>query len=134
MRRGSYSLPFRPQEILEGRELPFELDLERSVADHLSLLLRTAPGEVPGDPDYGCRIWEHLAEPMRGESWLSQLMEDVRSAVVAHESRLGQVAVDITPSRSEANDLTLTIQGRLVPSEKAFRYQRVLRTDPIRIT
>lgn len=83
MPRTSYSLPFRPKEIIEGRQHPREGDLDRSITAFLSLLLRTAPGEVPGDPDFGCRFWDRIAEAMKGEIWLSQMSDDVRTAVKA---------------------------------------------------
>lgn len=134
MRRGSYSLPFRPAEILEGREHPREGDPERAITAFLSLLLRTAPGEALGDPEFGCRFWERIAEPMKGESWISEMTDDVRKAVATYEHRLKDVTVDMTPTRGDRLDLTLLIQGRISGSGKHFRYERVLRTDPIRIT
>lgn len=134
MPRTSYSLPFRPKEIIEGRQHPREGDLDRSITAFLSLLLRTAPGEVPGDPDFGCRFWDRIAEAMKGEIWLSQMSDDVRTAVKAHEHRLQDVTVDITPTRADRQDLTLQIQGRIIASRKPYRFERVIRTDPIRIT
>ena len=128
-----YKLPFRPTELIEARDHERTNDMERSLEQHISVLLRTAPGEVPGDPDYGCHIWDHLAEPIRGELWLTQLTDDVRRAVVSNEKRLGDVIVELKPGRNDPNELVLSIEGRMIPTAKPFRYERFLRTDPIRI-
>ena len=61
-----------------------------------------------------------------------------------YETRLGwdpvrfssadaDITVDITPTRADRQDLTLQIQGRIVASGKPYRFERVIRTDPIRI-
>lgn len=133
MRNGFYRLPFRPKEILEGGALSRDTDVERAITSFISMVLRTAPGEVPGDMEFGCRIWDHLAEPIRGERWLSQMTEDVRQAIVRHERRLQDVTVDISPTRGNQLDLTLVVEGRIVPTGKPYRFERVIRTDPIRI-
>ncbi len=70
---------------------------------------------------------------MKGEIWLSQMSDDVRTAVKDHEHRLQDITVDITPTRADRQDLTLQIQGRIVASGKPYRFERVIRTDPIRI-
>ncbi|MBK6542070.1 MAG: GPW/gp25 family protein [Flavobacteriales bacterium] len=134
MAHSFFSLPFRPDELLSGREHPRQPNLEQAIAEHLSVILRTTPGASPGNPEYGCRIWHHLAERVRGEAWLAQFKEDVRNAVVKNEPRLTGVEVDIKTTRSDRNDLSLTISANMVPGGRPFRFARTILTDPIRMS
>jgi len=131
-----YSLPFRPATILEGEGHPQERSAEMAVQEHITMLLRTALGESPGNPQFGCRIWERIAEPVRGESWLAQFKLDVQEAILKNEFRLADVAVELVPAKGDRdrNELTLTITGRTLPGDRPFRLSRVILTDPIRVT
>ncbi len=131
-----YQLPFRPAAIMDGEGHAQERRIETAVEQYLVALLRTAMGETPGNPAFGCRIWEHIAEPVRGESWLAQFKRDVREAIVANEHRLQDVGVELVPAKGdrEQNELTLTITGNTVPGDRPFRLSRVILIDPIRLT
>jgi len=129
-----FQLPFRPQVILDRQEHPKAPNLETAIGEHLAVILRTVRGESPGNPDYGCRIWDHLAERVRGEFWLSQFSDDIKEAVELNEQRLTDVKVEITSARPGSNDLSLTITALTVPSGKPFRFSRIILTDPIRMS
>lgn len=131
----NYSLPFRPGTIMDGDGHPQERNVEMAIQEHITALLRTSLGESSGNPLFGCRIWDHIAEPVRGESWLAQFKEDVRDAIVKNERRLEDVHVELILAKGDRdrNELTLTITGRTTPGDRPFHLSRVILTDPIRI-
>lgn len=130
-----YTLPFRPGLLIDGQVHPRQRNIEQAIQEHVSVLLRTVPGEAVGGPEYGCHIWDRMAEPVRGEAWLAQFKMDVEAAIKTNEPRLTAVQVEVCVARSAqgANELTLAITGRTQPGDRAFRYSRVVLTDPIRI-
>ena len=134
MSTGYISLPFRPEAIIQGRELQRTNRLDQAITEHLHVVLRTAPGEAQGDPGYGCRIWEHMADRVRGEAWMARLKEDVRQAVVNCEPRLVEVEVELKQGTPGRNELQLAITGRTVPGGKPYRLSSTILTDPMRLT
>lgn len=113
-----------------------ERKLETAIQQHVTSLLRTALGESPGNPLFGCRIWDRIAEPVRGESWLAQFKLDVEEAITLNEHRLKDLAIELIQAKGEVrqNELTLTITGRTVPGDRSFQLSRVILTDPIRVS
>lgn len=130
-----YSIPFRPGTIIAGESHPQEHRVERAIEQHVVALLRTPIEGSPGNPQYGCRIWQHLAEPVRGEQWMARFKQDVLDAITTNEPRLEHISVDLMPVRSDLgrNELNLTITGRTIPSDRPFRMDRTVLTDPIRL-
>lgn len=130
-----YTIPFRPGTITAGEGHLRERSVERAIEGHLAALLRTPLGESMGNPAYGCRIWEHLAEPVGGEHWMAQFKQDVLEAVSLGEPRLQDAAVDLVQSRSDQgrSELRLCITGRTLPGDRPFRLDRTILVDPIRL-
>jgi len=133
MGKGFFKLPFRPEALLRGMAHETEPQLETAIGEHVTMILRTARGESPGNPEYGCRMWDHLAERVRGESWLAQFKDDILEALLSNEPRLSDVVVEIKPTRAGTNDLALSITASTVPSGRPFRFSTVILTDPIRM-
>ena len=120
---------------MAGEDHPRERAVEKSIEEFIAVILRTSLGESPGNPLFGCAIWDRVAEPVKGEAWLARFKEDVRVAVANNEQRLAEVVVDLVPAKGDLdrNELTLIVQAAIVPSGKPFRFSRVVLTDPIRI-
>lgn len=85
-------------------------DLDRSIA----LVLMTAPGERLMRPEFGCRIWELLFEPITG-SLIGLINQYVRAALVQWEPRISVDDVFSRPtddySSLVAIDITYTVRA-----------------------
>ena len=67
-------------------------DLDRSIA----LVLMTAPGERLMRPEFGCKIWDLLFEPITA-NLLGLMSEMVRQAIAQWEPRVSVYAVRSEP-------------------------------------
>lgn len=85
-------------------------DLERSIR----MVLSTAPGERLMRPRFGCRIWEHLYEPINPNT-LGAMKQAVRDAVAEFEPRVEVENVVVRPSQAEQGmvdiDITYVIRA-----------------------
>lgn len=68
-------------------------DLDRSIA----LVLMTAPGERLMRPEFGCRIWELLFEPITG-NLIGLINQYVRDALLMWEPRISVDSVVAEPT------------------------------------
>lgn len=66
-------------------------DVEKS----MRVIIATAPGERPMRPEFGCKIWELLFEPINGNT-LGLMEEAVREALTRWEPRAETTNVDVT--------------------------------------
>lgn len=66
----------------------------RDIEQAIELILRTAPGERPMRPEFGCRIQDHLFSPTNAAT-AAAIAHDVRSALELWEPRIdvGEVRV-----------------------------------------
>ena len=78
-------------------------DLDRSI----EIVLMTAPGERLMRPQFGCRIWDLLFEPVTG-NLLGLIAEAVREALAQWEPRI--VVEDVKPEADPANQALVRIQ------------------------
>lgn len=79
-----------------GWNFPLRLDPTNSVAlatdvrdieQAMEIIIRTAPGERPMRPEFGCRIQDHLFSPTN-QATQSAIAHDVRSALERWEPRI----------------------------------------------
>ena len=59
----------------------------RDIEQAIELIIRTAPGERPMRPEFGCRIQDHLFSPTN-EATAAAIAQDVRSALELWEPRI----------------------------------------------
>jgi len=78
-------------------------DLDRSI----EIVLMTAPGERLMRPQFGCRIWDLLFEPVTG-NLLGLIAEAVREALAQWEPRI--VVDDVRPEADPDNQALVRIQ------------------------
>lgn len=83
-------------------------DLDRSMA----VVLATAPGERLMRPEFGCRIWELMFEPVT-PNLLGLMAEAVRDALAQWEPRVVVENVDTRPSADDAALVTITVTYRV---------------------
>jgi uncharacterized protein len=66
----------------------------RDIEQAIELILRTAPGERPMRPDFGCRIQDHLFSPANAAT-AAAIAHDVRSALELWEPRIDVESVRV---------------------------------------
>ena len=69
--------------------------LNQSINECLGILLRTRPGEMLGDPNYGCLLVERVFM-YNGVVIQSLIIEDIRNAINNYEPRITVNSSDIT--------------------------------------
>ena len=80
-------------------------DIERS----MRIILLTAPGERIMRPNFGCRIWELLFEPIT-PNLLGQVIEVVREALAMWEPRIRVLDVDPSPEGRDNGLINVRIE------------------------
>lgn len=83
-------------------------DLDRSI----QLVLMTAPGERVMRPQFGCRIWDLLFEPVTA-NLLGLIAEAVRDAVAQWEPRVEVVDVVPVPDPDDGGLIRVGISYRV---------------------
>ena len=70
----------------------------RDIEQAIEIIIRTAPGERPMRPEFGCRIQDHLFSPTN-EATAAAIAHDVRRALELWEPRIDveDVQVQIDP-------------------------------------
>ncbi len=83
-------------------------DLDRSIR----IVLITAPGERVMRPQFGCRIWEMLFEPVT-PNLLGLMAQAVREAVAQWEPRVEVEGVDVVPDVGDSSLVRIHINYRV---------------------
>ncbi len=68
---------------------------EQELAESIELILRTAKGDRPMRPEFGCGIWDEVFSPMDATT-AGRVAYDVRAALERWEPRIDVMAVDVT--------------------------------------
>src|SRR6185437_4927424 len=91
------------------------LQLTNGVADldrAIRVVLVTAPGERVMRPEFGCRIWDLLFEPIT-PNLLGLMAQAVREALAQWEPRVEVEDVDVTPGEAHGLvDIAITYRVR----------------------
>lgn len=86
-----------------GWNFPLQIDPTNSIAlanqvrdieQAIEIIIRTAPGERPMRPEFGCRIQDHLFSPVN-ESTAAAIAYDVRRALELWEPRVDVESVKV---------------------------------------
>lgn len=83
-------------------------DLDRSIR----LVLMTAPGERLMRPEFGCRIWELLFEPVT-DNLLGLICQGVRDALARWEPRIAVEDVGARPAEGNPSLVNVAIAYRV---------------------
>ena len=83
-------------------------DLDRSMA----VVLATAPGERVMRPEFGCRIWDLLFEPVSA-NLLGLMSEAVRDALAQWEPRVEVERVEPVPNEDDPALITISVIYRV---------------------
>lgn len=68
---------------------------DREIAEAIRLVLATAPGERPMRPEFGCRIWDYVFEPVDSTT-AGRIAFEVQAALRRWEPRIEVLGVDVT--------------------------------------
>jgi uncharacterized protein len=86
----------------------------RDIEQAIEIIIRTAPGERPMRPEFGCRIQDHLFAPTN-EATKAAIAHDVRRAIELWEPRVEVESVFVTIDPRTPNaffiDLAYRIRG-----------------------
>jgi uncharacterized protein len=72
----------------------------RDIEQAIEIIIRTAPGERPMRPEFGCRIQDHLFSPMN-DATLAAIANDVRRALEVWEPRIDVEDVKVVFNRDD---------------------------------
>jgi uncharacterized protein len=96
---------------------------ERELAESIELILRTAKGDRPMRPEFGCGIWDEVFSPMDATT-AGRVAYDVRAALERWEPRVDVTAVDVTYADDE--EKTGLMEVRITYSERETNDRRNL--------
>ena len=84
----------------------------RAIEGSLRMVLTTAPGERLMRPQFGCRIWDLLFEPINANT-IGLMGEAVRDAVSQWEPRVKLETVIIEPDPADSARVTINLVYRI---------------------
>jgi uncharacterized protein len=104
-----------------GITFPMRVDQSGSIAmgngaddidANLKVVLITAPGERVMRPQFGCRIWDLVFEPINANT-LGLMSEAVKDAVSQWEPRVDLVDVEILPDTGDIGRVDILLRYRV---------------------
>jgi phage baseplate assembly protein W len=102
-----------------GLAFPFSVDHRGSLAmtngevnDSIQMVLMTAPGERVMRPDFGCRIWDQLFEPINANT-MGLMAVSVREALSRWEPRIELDDVRVEPDPSIQGAVKIELDYRI---------------------
>ncbi|MFM2375080.1 MAG: hypothetical protein RLZZ165_177 [Bacteroidota bacterium] len=102
MERKYYKNFIDAQGLTQGRPLA-TCGLGESISQVIYLLVTTRRGEMPGNPDFGCLIWdlqfEIVVEPV---VWKTAVEKSLREGIARYEKRLTNTEVQVSLSDVES--------------------------------
>lgn len=115
--------PAAPAAAFVGRGLAFPLRTDATgrlalvedrteIEEAIHLVVRTAPGERPMRPDFGCRIHDHLFDSIN-ETTVGTVAFDVEQAITRWEPRVDVEAVEVFADPEEASLLYIQVVYRV---------------------
>jgi uncharacterized protein len=123
-------VPHSPDFIGAGWAFPVATDAtggialvtkHREIEEAIRIILSTSPGERPMRPEFGCRVHDHVFDPVNA-STAGAIAQDVRSALEQWEPRIDLRDVLVSFDRVDAGCLYIEV----VYSIKGFNDPRNL--------
>ncbi|BBX36486.1 GPW/gp25 family protein [Mycolicibacterium mageritense DSM 44476 = CIP 104973] len=84
----------------------------RDIEQAIEIIIRTAPGERPMRPEFGCRIQDHLFSPMN-DATLAAIANDVRRALERWEPRIDVEDVKVVFDRGDLGTAHIDVGYRV---------------------
>ncbi len=97
---------------------------EDDIAQAVRLILNTRQGERVMRPDFGCRLCDFAFEAF-SQSVRSELIEEIRSALILHEPRISDIEVAVSETDSEGRlvlDISYIVRATNNPYNMVFPF------------
>ena len=102
-------------------------DNTKSINECLSILLRTRPGEMLGDPDWGCNLISRVFQ-YQGVIVESLIREDITSAIEKYEPRISMDSNDIVID-TDGNTVHIYINYTIKETGEVNQYNMDITSD-----
>lgn len=102
-------------------------DNTKSINECLSILLRTRPGEMLGDPDWGCNLISRVFQ-YQGVIVESLIREDITSAIEKYEPRISMDSNDIIID-TDGNTVHIYINYTIKETGEVNQYNMDITSD-----
>lgn len=101
-----YKFPISGAALTQSQKLAKIYD-DRSVIDHIYLILTTSFGEYKYQYSYGCTLWQHDFDISKTESdWSNEMTTSLTKNIKDNEPRISpSFRVDVKVIRQEADDI-----------------------------
>jgi uncharacterized protein len=108
----------------------------RDIEQAIEIILRTAPGERPMRPEFGCRIQEHVFSPTNAAT-AAAIAADVRAALEMWEPRIDVEGVRVGFDRVDSGtfyvDVSYRVRGDNNERNLVFPFY-VIPDEPLAVT
>ncbi len=97
---------------------------EEDIAQAVRLILNTKRGERVMRPDFGCRLCDFAFEAF-SQSVRSEMIEEIRSALILHEPRISDIEVAIDDDAPEGRivlDISYVVRATNNPYNLVFPF------------
>lgn len=124
MNQTTFSFP----QLINRQTRKFELsDDTKSINECLGILLRTRPGELLGDPNYGCHLIDRIFR-YQGLLIDALIVEDIMDAVEKYEPRIIMNSTDITIAK-DTNGVYIYLQYEIKDTGEINEYNLEITND-----
>jgi uncharacterized protein len=101
---------------------------EHEIEESIGLILRTAPGERPMRPDYGCGIHDYVFAGLDTEV-IGRVVDEVRAALLRWEPRITVDDVVVTPASDRPGlayvDIRYSVRDSNEPRNLVFPFYTI---------
>ncbi len=140
---GSYGIPLDIEAFFSTRRFPIK-PLDRSIAEHIHLLLITSRGEFEFDHEFGCEVWDNDFEVQNAMSvWVDRISSGISGRLAVYEKRLLDVEVAVEHSQAEFSmkegtavssrlkrKLVVRITAKVASTNEPFRFEDYIFMSP----
>ena len=131
-----YTLPFSFEDFLHQKNSELTVTLEKSIRQHIAMILVTKLDSYRFDPAYGCRVWEEdFVTPSSPEKWKNDIKDKLEEAIRKHEKRIEQITRFVpTIKKTHLHQaIEIEIEGTLKETNEVFTYFDTLHFSPYTI-
>jgi len=131
-----YSLPFSFEDLLYQRSEALKCSLEKSIRQHIAMILVTRLGSYRYNPDYGCSVWEEdFVTPSSPEKWKNDIKDKLAAAIEEHEERIEEITRFVATIQKNhlRQAIEIELEGTLKETNEKFSYTDTLYFSPYTI-
>lgn len=137
-----YRAPLNLGQLTKSRPMA-KCDIGESISQVLFLLICTRKGEMPGEPDFGCDIWDLQFEQIQDQrKWTDAIEVSLQQCINRFENRLYDAQVDASLREVEVaypfrkypdikHQAHIQIKARLRYSGEPFNFSTDVFVSPI---